>query len=162
AGPSPAPPTYPPQGGYPQPGGYPPPGPAAPPPGYPSSEDKTYALVAHFGGAVGAFVSAGVLGFVGPLIAYLARGNQSPTVKEHAKTALNFFIPLGGLAIVLFVARICNGIVTPHGLDILIGLLLGLLQFATWLVAVIFGIIGGVRANEGTLYKYPFSFPVIK
>jgi uncharacterized Tic20 family protein len=167
-GPPPGQPGYPPAGGYPPPsgypqqGGYPPPGPAAPPPGYPSSEDKTYALVAHFGGAVGAFVSAGVLGFVGPLIAYLARGAQSPTVKEHAKAALNFFIPLGGLAIVLFIARICNGIVTPSGIDLLIGLLLGLLQFVTWLVAVIFGILGGVRANEGKLYKYPFSFPIIK
>jgi uncharacterized Tic20 family protein len=148
-------PGYPPQGGYPS-------GPAAPPPGYPSSEDKNYALVAHFGGAVGSLISFGGLGFVGPLVAYLAKGNQSPTVKEHAKAALNFFIPVSGLAIVLFIARICNGIVTPGGLDILVGLLLWLVQIANWLVAVIFGILAGVKANDGTLYKYPFSFPIIK
>jgi uncharacterized Tic20 family protein len=133
-----------------------------PPPGYQSGEDKTYALVAHFGGAVGAFISGGVLGFVGPLIALLARGNQSPTVKAHAKAALNFFIPIGAAAVVLFVARICNGIVTPGGFAFLISLLLGLLQFANWLLAVIFGIVAGVKANEGTLYKYPFSVPIIK
>jgi uncharacterized protein len=150
------------QPGYPPQGGYPPPTPAPPPPGYPSAEDKTYALVAHFGGAVGTFISGGALGWVGGLIAYVARGNQSPTAKEHAKASLNFFIPVAGAAVLLFIARLCNDAVTPGGLDLLVGLLLGLLQFAVWLVGVIFGIVAGVKANEGTLYKYPISFPIIK
>src|SRR5438477_9051853 len=47
----------PPPGGYPPPGGGYAPGPAGPPPpGYASSEDKTWALVAHFGGAAGMLV----------------------------------------------------------------------------------------------------------
>ncbi len=151
-----------PQPGYPPQGGYPPPAPGTPPPGYPSSEDKTYALVAHFGGAIGTFITGGALGWVGGLIALLARGNQSPTVKEHAKAALNFFIPIAGSAVIVFVARICNDVVSPAGIHLLASLLLGLLQFAVWLVGVIFGIVAGVKANEGTLYKYPFGFPIIK
>ena len=144
-------------------GGYGPPPPAGPPPGYPSGEDKTYALVAHFGGAVGSLISGGVLGFVGPLIALLARGNQSPVVKEHARNALNFFIPISAAAVVLFIAGVCQGYL---GGGLLLGLLLGtvlwLLHVAVWLLGTIFGIIGGVKANEGTVYRYPLSFPIIK
>jgi uncharacterized Tic20 family protein len=152
----------PPPGGYPPAGGYPPPGHAAPPPGYTSSDDKTYALVAHFGGAVGTFISGGVLGWVGGLIALLAKGNASPVVKEHAKAALNFYIPLAVAAAILFVGRICSGIILHGVLDLMLGLLLGLLQFAAWVLGIVFGILGGIKANEGTLYKYPVSFPIIK
>src|SRR5207248_7044765 len=96
-------------------GGYGPPPPAGPPPGYPSSEDKTYALVAHFGGAVGTLISGGVLAFVGPLIALLARGNQSPVVKEHARNALNFFIPVAGAGLLLLIGRLCADAVLSFG-----------------------------------------------
>jgi uncharacterized Tic20 family protein len=145
-----------------QPGYGPPPGPAAPPPGYPSSEDKMYALIAHFGGAAGSFISGGLLAFVGPLIAYAARGNQSPVVKEHAKAALNFFIPISAVAAVLFVGGFCQGLLHLGLIDLLVGAVLWLLHIAVWLLGTIFGIVAGVKANEGTLYKYPFSFPVIK
>jgi uncharacterized protein len=152
----------PPPGQYPPAGGYPPPGPAAPPPGYASSDDKTFALVAHFGGAVGTFISFGVLGFVGPLIAYLARGNQSPVVKEHARAALNFFVLTSGVSFILFIGTFCTGRFGGFFIDLLVGGLLWLVHVATWLVGVIFGIIAGTKANDGTVYKYPFSFPIIK
>jgi uncharacterized protein len=148
-------PGYPPQGGYGAP-------PSAPPPGYPSSEDKTYALVAHFGGAAGTFISGGVLGFVGPLVAYLVQGSKSAVAREHAKAALNFYIPISGAAVLLFIFGVCQGRFSGFILGLLVGGILWLLHIAVWLVGVIFGIIAGVKANEGTLYKYPFSFPFIK
>jgi uncharacterized protein len=158
------------QPGYPQPGqpgqpGYPPPGygqPAAPPPGYASSEDKTYALVAHFGGAAGTLISGGVLAFVGPLIAYLARGPQSPVVKEHARNALNFFIPIAAAGVLLFIGRVCAGAMFSLGLWFAVSSLLWLLHAAVWVCGIVFGIIGGMKANEGVVYKYPLSVPIIK
>src|SRR2546423_902502 len=129
--PPPPPGSVPPPGAYPPPGGYPPPGsyaPPTPPPGYASSEDKTYALVAHFGGAVGTLISGGVLAFVGPLIALLARGNQSPVVKEHARNALNFFIPVAGAGLLLLIGRFCAGAVLSFGLAALLDLLLRLVH----------------------------------
>ena len=146
-------------GGYPP---YPPPGPATPPPGYASAEDKTWALVAHFGGAAGTLISGGALAFVGPLVSYLARGNQSPVVREHARNALNFFVPVSALAVLLFVARVFNTLVIPAGLDLLISLLLGLVHLALWICGIVFGILAGVKANEGQQYRYPVSFPVVK
>ncbi|WP_345629481.1 DUF4870 domain-containing protein [Rugosimonospora acidiphila] len=157
--------------GYGQPYGYPPPGystgpgqqqPGPPPPGYPSSQDKTWALVAHFGGAVGAVVGGGLLGFVAPLIALQGRGNQSPAVRAHAAAALNFFGPASAVALILIVVRICVG---ASGGWLFTGAAHALLNLALGAVVVlsaIFGVVGGLRANDGELYKYPVSYPVVR
>src|SRR5256885_10903576 len=141
------PPAYPPQGGYPPPG-YAPAGPAVPPPGYASADDKTWALIAHFGGAAGMFIGGAVLGWVAPLIALVSKGNQSPTVRAHAVAALNFQILWSIIGAVGYIT-----------LCLVVGFII--LPVA-WLMGVIFGIIAGLRANEGQLYKYPASISIIK
>jgi uncharacterized Tic20 family protein len=140
--------AYPPGPGFAPPGpGSTPPGPGFTPPGYASNDDKTWALVAHFGGALGMFVSGGVLGFVGPLIAYLVKGQQSPTVRAHAVTALNFQILW---SIIGFAAW-------------LIGCFLAFIPtLVVMAVGIIFGVIAGIKANEGQLYRYPMSATFIK
>ena len=147
-GPPPPPPAaYPPDGGYPPPV-FAPAGPAVPPPGYATADEKTWALVAHFGGAAGMFIGGGALGWVAPLIALVSMGNQSPTVRAHAVAALNFQILWSIVAAVGYVL-----------LCVLIGFVI--LPIA-WLMGVIFGVIAGVKANEGQLYKYPASPSIIK
>ncbi|HEY2675154.1 MAG TPA: DUF4870 domain-containing protein [Rugosimonospora sp.] len=160
-------PGYGPPPGYPPPpGGYPPgPGqgqPGPPPRGYPSGEDKTWALVAHFGGAAGTVVSLGVLGFVAPLIALLGRGNQSPAVRAHAVATVNFFVPVSGAALILVVARICLGVSGGLLFSSAVSGLLYLVQVAVVVLGAVFGIVGGVRANDGELYKYPVSYPFVR
>ncbi|SCE85916.1 hypothetical protein GA0074695_1661 [Micromonospora viridifaciens] len=151
----PPPGDQPPSGGYPPPGGYAAPGAGYPaggaygaPAGYASSDDKTWALVAHFGGAAGMFIGGGVLGWVAPLVALLARGNQSPTVRAHAVAALNFQLIWSIIALVGWILT-C----------ILIGIVVG---FAAMIIGIVFGILGGVKANEGQLYRYPMSANLIK
>jgi len=149
-GPPPPPPpqaAYPPQGGYPPPG-FPPPGPAIAPTGYASSDDKTWALMSHFGGAAGMFVGGGTLGWVVPLIIMLAKGEQSPTVRAHAVAALNFQLLWSIIAAVGYIT-----------LCIVIGFVI---VPVAWLMGVIFGIIAGVRANDGQLFRYPASIQMIK
>jgi uncharacterized Tic20 family protein len=158
---TPPPPPPPPGGGYP-----PPPGPGYPPPGYPpqgppggyyagpapvgyaNNDEKTWALVAHFGGAAGAFIGAGTLGWVGPLVALLAKGNQSPTVRAHAIAALNFQLLWSIITVIcwILVCAIIGFILAP----------------AAMVIAIVFGIIGGVKANDGQLYRYPMSVSMIK
>lgn len=141
----------PPTGGYSYPPSAPPPpagGYGAPPPGYANNDDKTFALVAHFGGAAGALVTGGVLGFVAPLIAYLVKGQQSPTVRAHAVAALNFQVLW---SIVAFLGWL--------GSCLLIGIPVLLVAMA---MQIIFGILAGVKANEGQPYNYPASPSIIK
>jgi uncharacterized protein len=149
-GPGPGvPPPPPPQpGSYPPPGAYPPPGPVPPPPGYASSEDKTWVLVAHFGGAAAMFVSAGTGGWIPPLIAMLVQGQKSPQVRAHAVGALNFQLLLSIIGVIGWITA-CF-----------------VLGFIIWpiatLLGVIFGIIAGMRANEGQFYQYPFNISIVK
>ncbi|HEX6967523.1 MAG TPA: DUF4870 domain-containing protein [Micromonosporaceae bacterium] len=143
--------STPPQGGYPPPG-TPPQGGYAPPPqggyygaapgGYATSDEKTWALLAHFGGIL--------LGFIAPLIAMLVKGNESQTVRAHAVEALNFQITWGVATVLASILAVCS-----------FGLLF-FLPFITWLVLVVFAIIGGMKANEGTLYRYPMTVRLVK
>ncbi|WP_434741319.1 DUF4870 domain-containing protein [Micromonospora sp. SH-82] len=166
------PPPGPPPGGYPPPGGSYPPGggydpgtpggygagPAGygpPPPGYGppsglSNDDKTWSLIAHFGGAAGVVVGGGLLGWVAPLVAMMVRGPQSATARAHAVAALNFQLTwVIALAVSIVLAIITCG-------------LLGFLPFVVGLVPLVFGIIGGLKANEGQLYRYPMTFTFVK
>ena len=144
-------------GGYaPPPTSGPPPGYGAPPPGhgaapqgygaaphgYASTEDKTWALVAHFGGIV--------IGFIAPLIVLLARGNQSPTVRAHAVEALNFQITWGIITVVASILAVCTA-----------GILF-FLPTVTWIVVIVFAILAGIKANDGEVYRYPMTWRPVK
>ncbi|MEU4215382.1 DUF4870 domain-containing protein [Actinoplanes sp. NPDC026623] len=125
-----------------QPGGYPPQGYGA------GGDDKTWILVTHFGGAAGAFLGGGCSGWIAPLVALLARGNQSPAVRAEAVKALNFQILWTIIAIVGWVLS-C----------IVVGIFIGL---AAWAIATIFGVIAGVKANNNEPYNYPMTVQMIK
>ena len=129
--------TPPPGPGYPPPGGY--------QPGFPqlNSEDRTWVLVAHLGGAAGAFAGGGCAGWVAPLISLLARGDQSPVVRAESVKALNFQLLWSIIAVVGY-ATICIGI----GVAITV---------IAWLVATIFGVVAGVKAANNEYATYPMS-----
>jgi uncharacterized Tic20 family protein len=92
-------------------------------------------------------ISGGVLGFVAPLIAYTVKGQQSPAVRAHAVAALNFQILWSIIGLVAY----------------LIGcFLLFIPTFAVMAIGIIFGVIAGIKANEGQLYRYPMSATFIK
>ncbi|MDP9816505.1 DUF4870 domain-containing protein [Spirilliplanes yamanashiensis] len=155
---------YPPQGGHPGYGapGYGAPGapgygaPGAPggpgygAPGYGpgANEDKTWILVAHFGGAAGAFFGGGCAGWIAPLVALIARGNQSPVVRAHAVQALNFQILWSIIALVGWILT-C----------IIIG---AFVAIAAMIVGIVFGVIAGSKASNGEMYNYPMSVSFIK
>ena len=140
-------------------GGYgPPPGPSpysyGPPPGGPASggytteDERTWTLIAHFGGAVLAFASGGWLGWIAPLVALLAKGNQSPAVRQHSAGALNFQLLWAVVALAITVISTCLSF-------IVIGLAGFLLLVVPWLMGTIFGIVAGVKAANGEPYNYP-------
>ncbi len=93
------------------------------------------------------FVGGGVLGFVAPLIAYAAKGQQSPTVRAHAIAALNFQILWSIIGLVGWILSYVT---------------FGLVAVAAMIVGIVFGIIGGVKANEGQVYRYPMSLSIVK
>jgi uncharacterized Tic20 family protein len=116
------------------------------PAGYASSEEKTWALIAHFGGIA--------FGFIAGLVVLLVKGNESPTVRAHAVEALNFQITWSAIIFVTYIVAVCSAFVTA-GLGFI-------LPLGAWVVLLLFSILAGVRANEGQLYHYPASLRLIK
>ena len=106
----------------------------------PSSDARTWAMLAHLGTIL--------LGFIAPLVVMLTKGNEDAFVKDQATEALNFQITL----IIGYVASF-----------ILMFVLIGILTFFLLIVcAYVFAIIGGIKANKGEAYRYPFALRLIK
>jgi uncharacterized Tic20 family protein len=119
------------------------------PVGYSNSDEKTWALIAHFGG---------ILGFIPPLVAFLVKGPQSPTVRAHAVAALNFQIVMTAAYVVLVMFRVCGAFFLPGA----VSTLLSLATTGVWIVAVVFAVIAGMKANQGQLYRYPIQLQLVK
>jgi uncharacterized Tic20 family protein len=119
----------------------------------PSSDERTWALVAHAGGPAGLLLSAGLFGFAVPLVVWLAKRDESPFVDDQGKEALNFQITLFLVHVVLLLFCLLTlGI----GLIVAIPAFLGL-----WLLEVVLGVVAALRAHDGKRYRYPFTLRLI-
>jgi uncharacterized Tic20 family protein len=107
-----------------------------------TQEQKTMAMLAHLLGIV--------TWFVGALVIWLINKDKPDAafVNDQAKEALNFQITLTIVYVVGMVLSI-----------ILIGVFINL---AAWIACLVFSIIGGMKANEGVAYRYPFALRLIK
>lgn len=161
-----APPGQPPYGGPPPPpphGAPPPPPPYAGPPPYgygpypppyprQQGEDTTWALAAYLGQLA--------VGFVAPLVIYLARKDDSPFTRFHAAQALNACLTY----LIVFVAGIVLGVVAaifsaPAGLAVGI-----LVIFVFAITHFVYLIIGAVKAGRREMYRLPtwVCWPLVK
>jgi uncharacterized Tic20 family protein len=119
------------------------------PVGYNNPDEKTWALIAHFGG---------IIGFIPPLIAFLVKKDQSATVRAHAVAALNFQIVVTATYIVLVIVNACGAFFLPS----ILSTLLSFAATAVWIIGVVFAVIAGLKANQGQLYRYPIPVQLVK
>ncbi|MGW0193266.1 DUF4870 domain-containing protein [Nonomuraea sp. NPDC003201] len=105
----------------------------------PGTDDTTMAMLSHL---LGLLVS-----WVGPLIIYLMKKDESPYVRDQAAEALNF-------QITMFIGYVISGILTI----IFIGLLL---LPVVWILSLIFHIQAAMATNKGEPYRYPFAVRLI-
>jgi uncharacterized Tic20 family protein len=108
-------------------------------PAPPSTEERTWALLAHLG--------AILIGFIAPLVAMLTKGTESAYVRRHAVEALNFNLTLLGALLLSFLLSFVG-----IGCVLLPLVLLG---------GLVLQIIAGVKANSGEDYRYPLNLRVI-
>lgn len=118
----------------------PPPPPAGGGSGGSGLDDRIACILAHGLGIVASFV--------GPLVIWLIKKDESKRVDAEAKEAINFQLTLLiGYVIGMVTAGICIGM---------------LILPAVWICAVIFGIMGAVAAADNKPYRYPFRIVFIK
>ena len=106
-------------------------------------DDKTFGMLAHLLGAL--------TSFVGPLVIWLIKKEESPFVSDQGREALNFQLTL----LIGYVAAIILSFVP------FVGCVTALLFPAIGIVGLIFGILGCLEANKGTAYRYPFAIRMI-
>jgi uncharacterized Tic20 family protein len=107
-----------------------------------NSEARNMAMLAHLLGAL--------LGFLGPLIIWLMKKDESPFVDDQGKEALNFQLTLLIFHVVgWFLAGITCMILIPIPMVVLV-------------LQLVFGIIGATTANKGEYYRYPLTIRMIK
>ena len=102
-----------------------------------SDEDKLWAMFAHLSGLIG-------LSFIGPLVIWLVKKESSRFVEDQAKEALNFQLTI--ILASLVASATCVGVVLLP--VIIIG-------------GLVYAILGGVAANRGEAYQYPYTLRII-
>lgn len=158
----------------PQPGAQPtPPNPYAstqPAPPLTAEQDKLWASLAHFGGALAIFAGfsgyAGLLAVLPALLIFLILGKRGALTKQESKEALNFQITIVGAMIVwAILSAILLGVLwiaLPWAGYLVVAGVFGLVGWALVVVDVVFSIIGGVKVNGGGSYRYPFALRLVK
>lgn len=106
------------------------------------NDEKTMSMLAH--------ILGGVTSVVGPLLIWILKKEESPFVDDQGKEATNFQITM----LIGYVAATILGVFTGGCLSVI-------LYPAVGIVSLIFAILGGLEANKGVAYRYPFALRLI-
>ncbi len=118
-----------------------------PPMALQTADEKQMGLILHLSGL--AFALVFPLGIVLPFILWQTQKDKIPALDVHGKMVTNWMISATIYAAVSFVLMF-----------VLVGFLTGL---AVWLMAIIFPIIGALKANnEGEMWQYPLTIKFLK
>jgi uncharacterized Tic20 family protein len=109
-----------------------------------SPEAKTMGMLAHL------LVIFTV--FIGPLIIWLMKKEQSPFVNQQGKEALNWAITI----LIGFVGCMVIGFIP------FVNLVVCLLWPAVVVCNIVFGILSTITVNKGQPYRYPVCIRIIK
>jgi uncharacterized Tic20 family protein len=132
------------------------PGPYGPPagPGYPpppgqayynpraQSDDQTWAMLSY--------LSMIIVGFLGPLVVYLVKKDESPFMRFHGAMSLNLALSFTIYSVGLFIISIVAG--NLSGLLFVLG---SLVWVAVSIAFLVYAIIGAVAANRGEMRDIP-------
>lgn len=101
-------------------------------------------MALHFSVLAGYVVP--LAGLIVPILIWQLKKADLPGLDEHGKNAVNWIISHIVYAIVCVILCFACGIGIP-------------LLVALGIVALIFPIIAGIKANEGEVWKYPMAIP---
>jgi len=116
--------------------------------------ERRWGMVAHLSALAGLVVG---VTWLGPLAIYLWK-KDDPSIREHARQALNFNLTLFAFEMLVFVLFV---LAMPLWSFVPIQLLVLAIVAANvlWLIMTVRATI---RANEGHAYRYPLAFPFVR
>jgi len=109
-------------------------------------DDRQWAMLLHLSMLLGILIP--LAGYVVPILIWQFKKEEIPEIDDHGKVAVNWLISeliYGCVALVLTLVVI--------GLPLLIAL---------GAIGIAFPIVGGIKANNGVVWKYPLSIRFVK
>jgi len=126
-------------------------------PGAPTKDEKMMAMFIYLSALLlGFFV--GPLAFVGPLVLWLTKRDESKFIDHHGKEVLNFMITMAIVGLGFGVVAV-PVIFFTFGIGMLIVMPLAM---ALGIYQLVMTILGAVKANNGEYYEFPISIRLIK
>jgi uncharacterized Tic20 family protein len=121
------------------------------PPAELTSDERTWAMFCHLSAIISAWFYAG---FIGPLIVWLLKKDQSPFVDYHGKEALNFQLNILGYGLIAIVFAI---VTCGFGAFLAVPLMA-----AVGIYALVMVIVASIKASSGEYFRYPATIRLIK
>ncbi|WP_455232715.1 DUF4870 domain-containing protein [Geopseudomonas aromaticivorans] len=112
----------------------------------PSAEARKWAMLCHYA-AFAWFLAPMIGNVIGPLVVWQLKRESDPYVDAQGKEALNFQITL---SLALMVCGVLAWILIGFPLMVLVSV-----------VGLVLTIIGGIKANEGKPWRYPFCLRLL-
>jgi len=110
---------------------------------------NTYCMLLHLSQLLSCMsASVPFLGLIAPIVLWAIAKDKSAQVDQHGKIALNWQISY----LIYFAASVV----------LIIAIIGAVLLPVVIVLGIVFPIIGAVKANEGTVWKYPLSIPFFK
>jgi uncharacterized Tic20 family protein len=107
---------------------------------------RTWAMLLHLSVLLGYMFP--IAGLLAPILIWQLKKGEMPELDAHGKMVINFMISMLIYSLVSFVL-----------LFVFIGVLC---YIALFIVGIAFPIIGGIKANNGELWKYPLVISIVK
>jgi uncharacterized Tic20 family protein len=112
-----------------------------------SSEDKTWALVAHLSPLAGFLVPIPFFNLIAPAIVWFLKRETMPVIDDQAKEVINFQITLT-----------IAGLICIPLIFVFIGIFLA---FALIVYGIVMAVLGAKAAQDGKLYRYPYCLRLL-
>ncbi len=121
-------------------------------------DERMWAMLTHLAGFA-YFTGVPLMNVAGPVIIWQIKKDGMPSIEGHGKEATNFQI---SMSIYIYGLLSLGGIFFVTVIGIPVAFLLWIAAGIVFLAALIWTIIGGLKANDGELYRYPFTMRFLK
>ena len=107
-----------------------------------SKEARQWAMALHFSLLAG-YVIPGIGAIIVPILIWQLKKDDFPEIVPHAHVVMNWLVNMVVFGVVCF---------------ILMFVIIGIFGFiALGIMNLVFSIMGGIKANDGELWEYPFT-----
>ncbi|MCT2150051.1 DUF4870 domain-containing protein [Dermabacter vaginalis] len=127
-----------------------------------SSDERTWAILAHLSTLIATLVSCGMLGWVAPFVIYLIYRDKSPFVRNASAGALNFAINIFVHTLIAFFLALLGIFFGFLLVPLVFFLIAAIMSLAILVATIVIPIIAAMKANNGEAYTYPFTVSIIK